>query len=358
MPPRDRQPPSQEVATVNEDAIQRFGGSYVVARKDSFERLLPEGVDGNTFVGLAMAALFKAPKTAEVAMRNPESLIIALRECAGLGLMPGTDEYALTVRKGAVAGIIQYQGHIKRMYNFGTVQSVHAEVIVRGERFIKQDPLPPIHDVADWNMRDTRVDIPPTEAGGYAVHDSDDEPVPNLTGAYAFAMLDGGRCSRVVHMGRAEIMRHRAKAEMYAIWDGPFGASMWLKTVVHELEKWVPKSSAFQAEQQRVQVAMADAPRPRERTAAPRETPVDAVTHDAGPFVPPTPDNARGAGSDRPTVVPAEPQFGRRKADEVRLPSDDAIEAEWREGQTLPVQDPPVPEREWPDVRRPGEGQQ
>jgi recombination protein RecT len=333
-----RQPPSREVATVSEDAIQRFGGSYVVARRDSFERLLPANVDANTFVGLAMAALFKAPKTAEAAMNNPEALIIALRECAGLGLMPGTDEYALTVRKGQVAGIIQYQGHIKRMYNFGTVQSVHAEVIVRGERFIKQDPLPPIHDVADWNMRDTRVDIPPAEG--------EEEGTPNLVGAYAYAMLTNGRCSRVIHMGRSEIMRHRARAEMYAIWDGPFGASMWLKTVVHELEKWVPKSSEFIVESARVSAEMARRMVPPD---PPVQTPRDAPMAPDVPVHQPDPVRASvdvGDATDAPPVkVPATAQW-THAGHRVDLPPDDVV-----------VEDPP--ERpDWPETRRPPGGNQ
>lgn len=281
MPPRNRQEPSQEVAIPTEQ-IDAFGKQMLIPRKGSFDRLLPDTVDADAFVGLAMAALYKAPKTAAVALRNPESLLLALRECAGLGLLPGTDEYALTVRKGAVVGIIQYQGEIKRMFNFGTVRSIHADVICPGETFRKQDPWPPLHVVPDWNARDTRVDIIDDPGA--------DEPVrrPNLLGVYAYAMLNDGQCSRVVHMGRAEVMRHRAMAGHFDIWDGPFGQSQWLKTAVHELEKWVPRASSFQRRDAAVQMELArrpsvDAVAPRsdpptgERMPAPADAPTDVV---------------------------------------------------------------------------------
>lgn len=271
-----QQTPSQEIAIPTEH-IDSFGKQILLPRKGSFDRLLPDEVDADAFMGLAMAALYKAPKTAAVALKNPESFLLALRECAGLGLMPGTDEYALTVRKNAVVGIVQYQGEIKRMFNFGTVQSVHAEVIARGERFIKQDPLPPIHDVPDWNTRDTRVNIPGEHEG--------DEPTPNLIGVYAYAMLDGGRCSRVVHLGRAEVMRHRAMADYHVIWDGPWGVSMWLKTAVHELEKWVPRSSTAARREARVAMEMARPPAvvagdARSDLPAPDRTPTPSVPSD------------------------------------------------------------------------------
>lgn|SRR5512139_671612 len=230
------------VAVVSPDAIKAVL-KVVFEYRGTFARLLPPHLDADTYLGIAASALWKNEKLAEAAIANPESLVVALRDCARLGHQPGTDQYALTVRKQnkrpGVLGIEQYQGVIERMYRAGAVQAVHAEVVCRGETFRRQDPAPPLHGVADWLDRDPVV--------------------ANLVGAYAYAILEGGACSRVVSMGRAEIMRHREAAATHDIWDGNFGSSMWLKTVTHELEKWVPTSAEYRREQARAAAVMADA---------------------------------------------------------------------------------------------------
>lgn len=234
-----QQQQSQEVAVRKEDVAAL--GRTIATYRGTFGRLLPAHMDAETFVGIAAGAMYRNEKLAAAAMHHPDSLIVALRDCARLGHEPGTDQYALTVRGGKVLGIEQYQGVIERMYRAGAVLSVHAEVVCKGETFKRQDPSPPYHRVPndDWLDRDTSV--------------------ANLTGAYAFAILEGGACSRVVAMGRAEIMAHREVATTTNIWDGPFGKSMWLKTVAHELEKWVPTSAEYRREQARAAAAMADA---------------------------------------------------------------------------------------------------
>lgn len=206
----------------------------------TFDRLLPAHMPAETFVGLAAGALWKNQDLAAAALANPDSFLVALRDCARLGHQPGTDEYALTVRKvnkiPSVLGIEQYQGVIERMFRGGAVVAVHAEVVCTGERFVPAQLGAPQHIVDDWLNRDTTTG--------------------NLIGAYAYAVLEGGVCSRVMSMGKAEIMRHREVAATEKIWDGPFGKSMWLKTVVHELEKWVPTSSEYRREQARAAAEM------------------------------------------------------------------------------------------------------
>lgn len=232
---RDERGPGKAVARVED--VDGLAKQILLPRKGSFARILPSTVDADAFIGLTVAALYKAPKTAEVAMRVPESLLVAMRECASLGLMPNTDEYAFTVRDGRILGLVQYQGEIKRMFMFGTVESVHAEVICKGEWLERRDPDSPIHNVpSGWENRD--------------------KSVSNLVGAYAYAVFHSGRCSRIIHMGRDEIFKHRAMAGFTAIWDGDFGHTMWTKTCVHELEKWVPKSSSFMQENARAMFAL------------------------------------------------------------------------------------------------------
>jgi recombination protein RecT len=218
----------RDVATVPKervDGLARMISTY----QGTFARLLPDHLDPEAFVGIAAGAMYRNPKLALAAMAHPESLFVALRDCARLGHEPGTKEYALTLRGGKVAGLEQYQGVIERMYRSGAVHAVHAEVICKGETFIRRDPNPPLHEVPD-------------AAGGWLARDT---TVGNLVGVYAYAILDGGVCSRVVVMGRAEVMRHRDVAETKNIWDGPFGMAMWLKTAAHTLENWVPTSAQY-----------------------------------------------------------------------------------------------------------------
>jgi recombination protein RecT len=219
------------VATISKDDINKVAKA-VATYQGTFERLLPSHVDVQTFIGCAAGAMFRNPDLAIAAKASPDSLIVALRDCARLGHQPGTDQYALTVRSGKIMGIEQYQGVIERMYRGGGVKSIHAHVVCVGETFELRDPNPPLHVVADWLDRDTSA--------------------ANLKGAYAYATLPGGATSRVVAMGRAEIMRHRAVAATTNIWDGPFASSMWLKTVAHELEKWVSTSPEYMRERARV----------------------------------------------------------------------------------------------------------
>lgn len=258
----------QELQLRQED-VKSLIASQVWDKRAQFKNLLPAEADADTFAGSAAAALYKNPDLAVAAMRAPESLLIALRDCARLGHAPGTDEYALTVRSGAILGMEQYQGVIARMFNAGAVQAVHAEVVTQQEYLRRRDPLPPAHDVPndDWLDRDLKVE--------------------NLKGAYAYAILEGGVCSRVVIMGRAQIMTHQKVAATTKFWLGEFGLSMWLKTVVHELEKWVPTSASYRKERARADAELAKLlqqdPLPaqvaRERPAA--SSPQEAVPQDA-----------------------------------------------------------------------------
>lgn len=229
---------------IREEDMKSLVRTQIWDQRRQFATLLPSNVDVEVFAGCAASAMYKNPALAAAAMRQPESLLVALRDCARLGHQPGTDEYALTIRAGGILGIEQYQGVIHRMYNAGAVQAVHAEVVTNQERLERRDPLPPLHHVPDndWLSRDVRVD--------------------NLKGVYAYAVLEGGVVSRIVVMGRAQIMTHREKAGknkdgVAAFWDGPFGVSMWLKTAVHELEKWVPTSASYRQERARADATLA-----------------------------------------------------------------------------------------------------
>lgn len=213
-------------------------GALVAQYKADFQQVLPSHIPPQTFVRLAQGVLRKDEKLAAAAAANPASFLAALLECARLGHEPGTEAYALTHfmdRKTGVpeiVGIEQYQGEIERMYRAGAVVSVRCEVVRAND---------------DFRWSPTTMRLPHHRFDALA---DDDERGP-LRGVYAYAEMVGGALSQPVVMGRGEVMKHKAVAKTTKFWDGPWEPSMWKKTAVHELEKWVPTSSEYRREQLR-----------------------------------------------------------------------------------------------------------
>ena len=233
-----------------------------------FAQVLPSHIKPVQWVRLAQGTLRRDPKLAAAAERNISSFLAALLDCARLGHEPGTDQYALTHFNNSktgvpeIVGIEQYQGEIERMYRAGAVTSVKCEVVRERDEF-------------DWSPTQMRVPY-----HRYNALAADDERGP-LAGAYAYAEMHGGALSQVVVMGKAEIMKHKAVAKTDRFWTGPWEPSMWKKTVVHELEKWVPTSAEYRREQLRA-IAEADRVRQTGTRAEPAAVNVDTgEIHDA-----------------------------------------------------------------------------
>lgn len=238
-------------------------GALITRYQADFAAVLPTHVKPETFVRLSQGLLRRDTNLADAATKNPGSFLAALLECARLGHEPGTDQYALTHFKNnktgipEIVGIEQYQGEIERIYRAGAVSTIKCEVVRE-------------HDEFDWSP--TQMKVPYHRYDPFA---SEDERGP-LRGVYAYAEFPGGATSQVVVMGRSEVMKHRAVAKSKVFWDGPWEQSMWKKTSIHELEKWVPTSSEFRREQLRAAVE-ADNLRHRAPTTPPGEVPA----HDA-----------------------------------------------------------------------------
>lgn len=213
-------------------------GALIKQYENDFATVLPAHIKADTFVRLSQGLLRRNPDLATAAQANPASFLAALLDCARLGHEPGTDQYALTWFKNTktgkpdIVGIEQYQGEIERMYRAGAVQSVKCEIV----RF--RD---------DFAWAPTRMKVPHHEFNALA----SDESRGELTGVYAYAHMIGGALSQVVVMGRDEIMRHKAVAKTTKFWEGPWEPSMWKKTAIHELEKWVPTSAEYLRERLR-----------------------------------------------------------------------------------------------------------
>jgi recombination protein RecT len=224
--------------TVTNAVAQRDTGAQALIAKyrTDFAQVLPSHLRPATFVRLSQGLLRRNTKLADAAEVNPASFLAALLECARLGHEPGTDQFALVPFKDRkrntveVVGIEQYQGVIERMYRAGAVRAVKAEVVRNNDPFAYEpDVMDRPRHKPDWFAEDRG----------------------DLIGVYAYAVTLDGNTSRVVMMNRATVMKHKAVARGAHGEDSPWQTweeSMWLKTAVHELEKWVPTSSEYRRE--------------------------------------------------------------------------------------------------------------
>lgn len=200
--------------------------------------VLPSHMNVKSFIGTTIGALRANADLYNAAMRNPGSLVTALLHAARDGLQPGSAEFYLVVFGNAVTGIRGYQGEIALMYRGGQVASVIAECVYTSDKF---------------SFMPGRDDIPTHEI------DYDAENRGDLRLVYAYARMKDGAVSRVVVMGKPEVMRHKAASRSGNSSSSPWNkweSSMWLKTAVHELQKWTPKSAEFIVERLRASAAV------------------------------------------------------------------------------------------------------
>lgn len=255
-----------------------------------FNAVIPSHVNADQFVAVGLGVLSKDPQLADVAKRNPQSFMVALSECARLGLVPG-DGYALTYFGNSIVGIVEYTGELELIHRAGQVRTVCAEIVWTHDTF----------------SRGAHPHDPPTfEPAGGRFPSEQERGQPE--GGFAYAVFENGTTSRVVYMAADEIMLHKKAARNKNVWEGDFWRSMWLKTFVHELYKWVPKSPEFLAASMRVLAA-------GELPGQPQQA-VPAVVHPAleggDPGVPPPgsqepaePSPADGGGKVNPAVLKA-----------------------------------------------------
>jgi recombination protein RecT len=236
-------------------------GAMIQQYSADFITVLPSHINGPTWVRLAQGLLRRDPKLAEIALRNPGSLMQALLECARLGHEPGTDEFHLVPIKNEIEGWEGYTGIIERMYRAGAVLSVKPQLVKA-------------NDVFRWNPNTmTRPDHEIDWFGDRG----------EVLGAYAYAEMQGGVTSHVVVADQDMIARARARSansnHPKSPWVTDYGA-MVLKTALKRLEKFVPTSSEYIREKLRVarDIAAETPPapaRPRPSATSEERPPVD-----------------------------------------------------------------------------------
>ena len=211
----------------------------------AFGRTLPNGISRDAFGTWAVRMLTKAlndrsnPKQLEAWHRVLDpgneagrlSVIVALRECAELGLRPGS-EYHLVPFGNTVTGITDYHGEIRLITNHEPC-SVVVELVRKGDKFVRLGAnIPPKHEFDPWMSRGP------------------------IVGGYCYVAYPGDRYSLVVFMPKSAPVNddgepdpdvdcfdaHQALAKTQAIWKASYEA-MCKKTLVHAERDFVPWSA-------------------------------------------------------------------------------------------------------------------
>lgn len=234
------------MTTTTTQAVEKAktGGEAMIEQyQGSFAQVLPSHVKPEMFIRVAQGLLRRTPALKLAAEKNPGSFLSALLDCARLGLEPG-DTYHLVPFGNEVTGITDYTGEIELIYRAGTVSSIKAEIVYELDKFTWRP--------GEMERPDHR---PPPGADGEPDWFSDRG---KMRGVYAYGVMKDGGTSRVIVMSEADVNRHKAIAKGTSRSDSPWKLwpeSMWLKTAVKQLKKWVPSSAEYREQALRAEAA-------------------------------------------------------------------------------------------------------
>jgi recombination protein RecT len=224
-----------DVQTVVAAVDQVQGPARIIeASIPEFAKVLPAQVGPEKFARWSLSVIRKGlgGGTTDMAQKQREawqkvlacetgrlSLMSALMDCASLGLEPGRT-FHLVPFGSEVTGITDYKGEIQLIWNAVQRPVIASLVYSKDEFAMTGANIPPAHN-GDWFAEDGRG---------------------NITGGYAYVDYGLQLYSQVIRMPEAEFLKHRAKAKTKTVWD-EWPESMRLKTLVHQLRKWVPWSA-------------------------------------------------------------------------------------------------------------------
>jgi recombination protein RecT len=205
-------------------------------QKPELLRVLPKGMDPERLFRIALTECLKNPRLLEC---SQESWALAIQTCGAQGLYPdsGLGYMYLIPRSnskknqdGTWSKVMEitaqrgYQGDIALARKSGEVSDIYAEVVYEKDVYKVTKGL-------DRNIE-------------HVPYDGDDEPGA-LKAVYAVAKLRSGDVAWVA-LTRREVMHRKASAMDADNTKSPWKqheAAMWRKTAIHELFKWLPKSS-------------------------------------------------------------------------------------------------------------------
>jgi len=212
-------------------------GAMIKQYSADFTTVLPSHMKPDTWVRLAQGVLRRDKNLAQIAQRNPGSLMQALLECARLGHEPGSESFYLVPMGGEIEGWEGYRGVVERMYRAGAVTSVKAEIVRANDQFHYRPGMDRPEHIVDWFG----------DRGA-------------ILGAYSYAEMRDGSTSKVVVINQEYIQKVRAMSKGSDKPTSPWKKweeSMVLKTVIHRLEPFVPTSSEYLREQMRAAAEVA-----------------------------------------------------------------------------------------------------
>jgi recombination protein RecT len=199
-------------------AVDQVSAAPKMISPEVFGQVLPKHLPPERFTRWALT-LLKRDDLARVAQTDAGRLSImsALMDCASLGLEPGRT-YHLVPFGTEVTGITDYKGEVELIWRAVQRPVIAQLVHAKDSLILTGANIPPAHE-ADWF--------------------GDRGPV---AGGYAYVDYGNGLYSLVIRMSEADFLHHRDKAKTKTVWD-EWPESMRLKTLVHQLRKWVPWSA-------------------------------------------------------------------------------------------------------------------
>ncbi|GAA4823834.1 recombinase RecT [Streptomyces ziwulingensis] len=211
--------------------------------RDEYAALVPSHVNADQWIRLAVGAIRGNADLTQAAQNDVGVFLRELKIAARLGLEPGTEQFYLVPRKKGgrklIQGIVGYQGIVELIYRAGAVSTVIVEAVRERDtfRYVPGRDDRPVHEI-DWFGADRGP----------------------LVGVYAYAVMKDRAVSKVVVLNHRRVMEIRAKSDSknseYSPWNTN-EESMWLKSAVRQLAKWVPTSAEYMREQLRAQAEVA-----------------------------------------------------------------------------------------------------
>lgn len=190
-------------------------------KRENLAAMLPRHMDVDRFIDVARTAIVR--KGDELRACDPDSVYLALRQCAAAGLLPDGDESAI-IRYGEKAQWTpMIKGVIRQILRSPSVRSVITGVVRRGDDF-------EIVQGMDPDLRHRPTGEPPSE----------DDYDPTVQAAYAIVKFDDGRDPVVEEMKRPEIEKARksSRAPDSPAWKRWYD-EMARKSVLHRASKYV-----------------------------------------------------------------------------------------------------------------------
>ncbi len=197
----------------------------VTSYMPDFADRLPGFLPPEKFMRWCLAYLGSRPKLAEC---RPESVFVALLECASLGLEPGRT-YHVVPFKGTATGVVDYKGEAE------LIGRAHRDRVTGRQYATVQAELIRELDDFSWHPGENRISHELDWRTGRGA----------LAGAYAYVQYESGLRSRIVVMNAEQIGQHQAASRFGADSTSPWQTwpeSMWLKCPIHQLRKTVPWS--------------------------------------------------------------------------------------------------------------------